>query len=67
MRSHGPLLQSIPNLGLVLGGPEAIAPAAVRVHDLIPGALDNIASLDLVARRDGLHVLHDLLAEVVQG
>lgn len=49
-----------------LRGPDVIAALAVGVHDLVPGALDQLLGGDLGARRDGLHVLDDLLAEDVE-
>lgn len=61
-----PVLQRRADGVLGLRGPRVVAALAVGVHDLVPRALDQLLGGDLGARRDGLHVLHDLLAEDVE-
>lgn len=47
--------------------PHAVARIAVRVQNLVLRVIDEFGDARLGARSDGLHILHDLLAEEVQG
>lgn len=62
-----PVLHGGADGALGLRRPRVVAAVAEGEQDLVPRALDQLLGGDLGARRDGLHVLHDLLAEGVEG